>query len=144
MKPFFLAMFMMMNLAYATNEQKTEPDIVGYWQGKAYTKQEETLVAIAIEQAPNSEKKTARLYLPEVGVSGWPATYVGITAANIVLHFPSDSGVQVMTLSMVNQDLTGTWSEGRFSEPARVKLRKQEFIQKSLTQNLSILGSAGN
>jgi alpha-beta hydrolase superfamily lysophospholipase len=95
----------------------------GTWVGEARAGDEHTTLILALTTGPDGP--VARLSLPEVGVSGWPASSATLGTEGLRLSFPSDSGPQVMTLTLATDALTGSWHDPRFGEPARLTLRHE-------------------
>jgi dienelactone hydrolase len=116
------------------------PDLTGTFAGTARTSSEATSLVLEIGQGDGGA--VASLTLPDVGVSGWPATSVQFLERGVRVELPSDSGPQVMTLQARENVLEGQWTDRRFEEVATVVLERAP-ARRPLEERLVIDGPAG-
>lgn len=123
----------------------TQPPLSGgveeVWQGDARAEGERTRVLIRIRDQDG--RTEAELSLPDIGVSGWPASAVQRSRGGLVLVFPSDSGSQTMDLAGLGGSLEGSWTEVARAEPAWVSLRQVRDAARPREERLSVAGPAG-
>jgi uncharacterized protein len=117
-----------------------QSDLVGTWAGAARTSTEAT--TLVLEISPGDQGPRAVLTLPEVGVSGWPATSVQFLQNGMRIEFPSDSGPQVMRVQSREKRLEGDWTDRRFDEGATVVLDRVP-ARRALEERVMIDGPAG-
>jgi dienelactone hydrolase len=130
MKPMktFIRMLLPLVLASGLSHAapETKPGFVGQWSGEAHTDTERTRLILNIHS--DNGNLRADMTLVDIGVMGWPAKSVKANKG-LTLTFPSDSGDQIMRFSLDateadGQQLTGTWSDNRFGQPAQLTLRR--------------------
>lgn len=118
----------------------TASELVGTWAGTARAPGEATTVVLEVGQGDGGLR--AMLTLPDVGVSGWPATSVRLIENGMRIEFPSDSGPQVMSLLARETRLGGPWTDRRFDEAATVVLDRAP-ARRALEERVTIDGPAG-
>jgi len=118
----------------------TASELVGTWAGTARAPAEATAVVLEVGQGDGGLR--AMLTLPDVGVSGWPATSVRPIENGMRIEFRSDSGPQVMSLLAREEGLEGHWTDRRFDEAANVVLDRVP-ARRALEERVVIDGPAG-
>lgn len=136
-----LTLFLLVLLAGCTT-QAPHPDVVEQvWAGQASAGPERTRVLISLKESAG--KLSAEMTLPDVGVSGWPASGVRRTERQLFLEFPSDSGTQTMVLARRNATLTGSWSEPGRPDAALISLARIQDAGPRREERVTIPGPAG-
>ncbi len=130
-------------LSHAAPE--TKPGFVGQWSGEAHTDTERTRLILNIHS--DNGNLRADMTLVDIGVMGWPAKSVKANKG-LKLAFPSDSGDQIMRFSQDateagDQQLTGTWSDKRFGQPAQLTLSRVTDAATVTETAMQIDGPAG-
>jgi len=113
----------------------------GTWVGEAYTDDQHTTLMLTLTIGPGGP--AAQLSLPDVGVSGWPASSATVETESLRLSFPSDSGAQVITVTAADQVLVGTWHDPRFTEPASLTLRRAPAVANN-ERRMLVAGPVGS
>ncbi len=116
-------------------------DIAGRWTGTAETEAEDTRLILDIVGTDNA--LSASMSLPDIGVSGWPARTVKQSGDLLEIVFPSDSGPQTMLFDLHGESMSGTWHENRFTEDAKLELKRAEAQFAEREQPVEVVGSAG-
>lgn len=114
----------------------------GLWQGVARTAGETT--RLELELSKRGPEWQARITLPDIGVSGWPAESVDVEDEQLVVTLRADSGRQTMTLTHTGGLLRGGWQEPTYEEIAEVSLERIEAASAPGERRVSIDGPAGS
>jgi dienelactone hydrolase len=114
--------------------------MIGTFAGTATTSTEST--ALVLEIGLGDGGPAASMTLPDVGVSGWPATSVQLLEDGVRVEFPSDSGPQVMALRAGENGLQGRRTDRRSDEAATVALERAP-ASRAIEERLVIDGAAG-
>jgi uncharacterized protein len=124
--------------AYA---ELTLPIWTGDWKGVAKTANEETTLILKITES-NSQLQ-ASISLNDVGVSGWPASFIAASSDKLHVELPSDSGIQKMDFTSRDGTLIGKWQEPNRDEVASILLQKINTPDQNTEKKVLINGPAG-
>lgn len=113
----------------------------GNWQGHAETAAERTRVILQFHE--ENGQFSGSMTLPDVGVAGWPFIDIGIKGDQVTLALPSDSGPQVMHLTLLDDSLNGTWAEAVSPEIGKLHLTRVKDEAKTRETRIQIDGPAG-
>lgn len=114
---------------------------VEQWRGSASAGDEHTSVELRFEHPGLTPR--AWLSLPDVGVSGWPASAARRQRGVLRFEFPSDSGAQVIRLRRVGSRLLGEWYAPDRAAPARLQLQRQMNTTRPRERRVRLDGPAG-
>lgn len=117
------------------------PIWAGNWVGVARTADEETTLILKITESNN--QLSASISLNDVGVSGWPASFITASANKLRVELPSDSGIQKINFISRDGMLIGKWLEPNMDEEASVLLQKANGSGQSNEKKVLIDGPAG-
>ena len=136
----FLMRLFMLALAILSNSVYSQ-GLEGSWQGHAETATERTRVILQIHE--NNGQFSGSMTLPDVGVAGWPFIDIGIKGNQATLTLPSDSGPQVMQLTLLEDSLQGTWGEAVSPEIGKLHLTRVKDEPRIQETRVQIDGPAG-
>ncbi len=116
-------------------------DPIGTWTGTAHSQDEDTRLILEISESETMLEAT--MSLPDIGVSGWPAQTVKFKDGILDISFPSDSGPQRMQFRIQNDQMTGSWSENRFENDARIELLRIAVDRSVKEYDVEVSGPVG-
>jgi hypothetical protein len=115
-------LIVMLSLSYQATVLANNSIWLGDWAGVSTTSNEKTRMILHIEEVATQLK--ASMTLPDVGVSGWPVIKLETYNNTLRIELTSDSGIQILTLTLNNAEPKGTWQESRDPEQAKVILQR--------------------
>ena len=115
--------------------------IVGLWGGRAHTPDETT--RIELDVARGDQGWQARMNLPDIGVKGWPAETVDVSADRLTVIVRADSGPQTLSLRYEDGRMTGEWQAPGYDAAARVSLQRIEAVADVEERRVAIDGPEG-